>query len=344
MRSIFFFIICATPMSLFAQGITLTGTTYSYPVVHVAPGQITTLFVTGLKSVPSSQTVNAAGLPLPTMLAGVSVTLIQTGSQPAPVPLLSIQQISVCSNSAASPLPSPAAVPPDCLITAITVQIPFELSLVRNSEIPPPYTTALVVTENGNVSRTFSVVPVTDNLHVMNTCDVFPSPKIIQVLQPITSSNPPCASLVSHGNGDLITADDPAQPGEEIVIWAYGLGQTAPAATTGQTSPLPAATFSSFLYLQFDFRVNATPSRPYINPLIMAAIPTPAPIFVGLTPGQVGLYQINVRIPNLIPAVGTCTSSATIISPYNMVQSNLTIDIGAPASFDGAAICVQPPQ
>jgi uncharacterized protein (TIGR03437 family) len=344
MRRMPFIVGCAILMSLgpmFGQGITQSGTGYSDPaIVHVAPGQITTLFVTGLKTVLSSQPVNATSIPLPTTLAGITVTLNQAGSQPTPVPLLSIQQMSVCSNAGAPPPAS--GLTADCFITAITVQIPFELVLPGGDR--PPIVAELAVGENGNVSKAFKVVPVTDNLHIMNTCDVFPSPKVIQVSQPISSSAPPCASLVTHANGDLITADDPAKSGEEVVIWAFGLGQTSPAVKTGQASPTPAATLSSFLFLQFDFRPNATPSRPYINPLILAPIPTPVPVFAGLTPGQVGLYQINVRIPNSIPALGSCTTGAQSISPYNTVQSNLTIDLGATTSFDGAAICVQPPQ
>jgi hypothetical protein len=323
---------------LFGQGPTLTGTGYGDPsVIKVAPGQITTLFVTGLKTVLLSP-VNATILPLPTTLAGISVSLIQTGNQPTQVPLLSIQQSLVCSISNASPLPSPASLSPACFITAITVQIPFELSLVLNSEFPPPYTTGLVLTENGDVSKIFNVAPVTDDLHVINTCDAFPSPKVVRVSQPITSSTLPCSPLVTHANGNLITADDPAQPGEEIVIWAFGLGQTNPAAKTGSASPSTAATLVSFLSFQFDFRINAAPSRPYMNPLIL--IPIQAPIFAGLTPGQVGLYQVNLRIPASFSPIGNCTTGTQTLSPYNTVFSNMTIDLGAPASFDGAAICV----
>jgi hypothetical protein len=256
--------------------------------------------------------------------------------------LVSIQQISVCSSDGAPPPPPPLSLPsPDCLITAVTLQIPFDLPLAGDRATVG---VELAVSENGNVSKTFRALPITDNLHVMNTCDVFPSPKFIRVSQPVPSSSPFCVPLVTHGNGDLITGQDPAQAGEEIVVWAFGLGSTTPTPKTGQASPTPAATLSSFVYLQFDFRSNATPSRPYVNPLIAAPIATPAPVFVGLTPGQVGLYQINVRIPNSIPAIGSCTTSAQNLSPYNMVQSNLTIDIGATTSFDGAAICVQSPQ
>src|ERR1035438_8270251 len=111
---------------LFGQGPTLTGTGYADPsVIKVAPGQITTLFVTGLKTVLSVQPVNAAILPLPTTLAGISVTLNQTGSQPSPIPLLSVQQMSVCTGSDAPAPLSPTSLSSDCLITAITVQIPL---------------------------------------------------------------------------------------------------------------------------------------------------------------------------------------------------------------------------
>jgi uncharacterized protein (TIGR03437 family) len=332
MRRIIFIGVFVTVVSLGpanGQGPTIAGTGYTDPsIIRVAPGQITTLFVTGLKTV----------VPLPTMLAGVTVTL----NQLTPLPLLSIQQMSVCNTvPPGSPQSPPSPPSPDCLITAVTLQIPFDLPL------PAERTTTgieLAVSENGNVSKSFRVLPITDNLHVINTCDVFPSPKFISVSQPISPYAALCVPLVTHGNGNLVTADNPAQPGEEIVIWAFGAGPTTPMAKTGQASPTPAATLSSFVYLQFDFRTNATPSRPYVNPLIAAPIPTPAPVFVGLTPGQVGLYQINVRIPSSIPAIGSCTTGTQSISVYNAVQSNLTIDMGATTSFDGAAICVQPPQ
>jgi hypothetical protein len=89
---------------LFGQGSTLAGTGYTDPsIIRVAPGQITTLFVTGLKTVLSSP-VNATSLPLPTTLAKISVALNQTGNQSTPVPLLSVQQVSACSNGGAPPL------------------------------------------------------------------------------------------------------------------------------------------------------------------------------------------------------------------------------------------------
>ena len=74
----------------------------------------------------------------------------------------------------------------------------------------------------------------------------------------------------------------------------------------------------------------------------------PGPEFVGLTPGQVGLYQINVKLPDTFPPVDPCTTASVITGTAgtlsNVALSNLTISFGGVSSFDGAAICVQPPQ
>ena len=132
-----------------------------------------------------------------------------------------------------------------------------------------------------------------------------------------------------------------------MVIYAYGLGQTTPAVKTGTATPTPAPTLLNghTVTVQFDFRPNAGPALPYINPLIMAPF-IPGAIFAGLTPGQVGLYQINVKIPDTVPSVPSCTGTLGGIGNgfTSTVLSNVTIEIGGISSFDGAAICVQPGQ
>jgi hypothetical protein len=53
-----------------------------------------------------------------------------------------------------------------------------------------------------------------------------------------------------------------------------------------------------------------------------------------LQAGSVGIYQITFTVPSLPAGTPACGST---------VQSNLTIDIGRTASYDGVGICVDPP-
>ena len=325
MRRMLLVSVCAALMTLaplFGQGMTLTGSGYASPTpIRVSPGQITTLFVSGL-SLGTAKPQRATTLPLTNSLPTVSS---------------------------------------DCLAAAITVQIPYELSLASPNigDASTPAATEVVITANGATSKAFTILPVTDNLHVVKTCDAFP-PKQVDPSQVSVSLG--CNAAVTHADGTLVTADAPGKAGEVLVIYAFGLGQTTPAVKTGSATPTPAPILGPAsrlgsvrtLELQYDFRPNAEPSRPF-NVLTGVISPTPptgpvillAPVFVGLTPGQVGLYQINIQLPSAFPAaVVSCTTlvvgTGNPAYPPAFVQSNLTIDIGGVSSFDGAAICIQP--
>ena len=81
-----------------------------------------------------------------------------------------------------------------------------------------------------------------------------------------------------------------------MVIYAFGLGQTTPAVKTGEATPATAPNLlTTTVTVDFDFRPNATASHPYNNPGTTANPGPILPIFAGLTPGQVGLYQININ-------------------------------------------------
>jgi len=75
----------------------------------------------------------------------------------------------------------------------------------------------------------------------------------------------------------------PALPGEELIVWVVELGQTAPAATTGQ--PAQAAPTVEIYCLDFNCRVNALPTKPYTgDPYAMP----PQPVYAGSAPGYIG--------------------------------------------------------
>ena len=89
----------------------------------------------------------------------------------------------------------------------------------------------------------------------------------------------------------------PVKIGDTVVIYAIGLGPTSPAVATGAAtpnSPLSNATGT----LQVCFGVITPFSQP----------PCAKPLFAGLTPGFVGLYQINVTIPSGVKSGNTTMS------------------------------------
>ena len=131
-----------------------------------------------------------------------------------------------------------------------------------------------------------------------------------------------------------MTAASPARGEEQIVLYAYGLGLTTPFAATGRSAKEPLPTRGSFT-ISFDPRQSALASRPQSGDALKAAA------FVGLTPSYTGLYQINVTVPDLPPGSLSCYPDSLVNG--SRIDSNLTINVGGPASFDGVGICVKPP-
>ncbi len=74
----------------------------------------------------------------------------------------------------------------------------------------------------------------------------------------------------------------PAKAGEIVVFYALGLGQTTPLASDGQ-----AATAAQVGPVQVVFGESVLPT---------SGVPV-TPQYAGLTPGLVGLYQVNVEVP-----------------------------------------------
>ena len=85
--------------------------------------------------------------------------------------------------------------------------------------------------------------------------------------------------VVKADNQQLVTASNPIHPGDEIVIYATGMGATLPEVAAG----------------------NASPSSPLAVAVVapdvsLGGVPLTLS-YAGLAPGMVGVYQINARAP-----------------------------------------------
>ncbi len=105
----------------------------------------------------------------------------------------------------------------------------------------------------------------------------------------------------------------PAKPGDVLVIYGVGFGQTSPPAVEGI-----AATVSPLL--------NAAPTTvDFGGPTILGGVTTLAG-FSGLTPTAVGLYQINVAIPLNVTLSISLSVTATV---GNSVSNTFNIAVSA---------------
>jgi len=101
------------------------------------------------------------------------------------------------------------------------------------------------------------------------------SPAIYTVL-----SNGSGPGAITHADGRLISRDNPAQPGETVIVYGTGFGTVKPAVSSGTVAPGPPglAQLVTMPRVQFDGQDAAI-------------------FYAGLAPAQVGLYQINAQVP-----------------------------------------------
>jgi hypothetical protein len=294
---------CQAQTSTGSNAITLAGLGYSEPhALSVAPGQLITLHVYGL-AVPTTTMVTAtpSSTGYPATLNGISVDLVQ--GSPAATTSLGIHALyqDLCEPvGACSPL------------TGVTLQIPFELEANFGAEGDPP--PVLRVSQNGAVAGGIALLPVSDAVHVLNTCDD------TQVYFSAAYSVPSdiCAPAVMV-NQQLNSLYNLAHGGEELAMWLYGLGAVTQAS---QAAPLPVAQFQ----LNYDFRPNA-PASPAVPGFGL----TSSPVYVGY---ENLTYQLNFVLPPVPAGVPACDGVK--------ILSNVTVTVSGPNSYDAAQLCVAP--
>jgi uncharacterized protein (TIGR03437 family) len=111
-------------------------------------------------------------------------------------------------------------------------------------------------------------------------------PLVLTTVAPAMFQTDASTVLAEHLNGQIVSADLPAQPGELVVLYATGLGPTLPAVIPNQ-APTTAATLAT---PGFEVWLNGTA----VNP--------PNVAYAGVTPGYAGLYQINLFLPDDTPS------------------------------------------
>ncbi len=282
-----------------------TGNVNPFPA-FVAPGQLLTLFV---------QTTDAA----PLSTAAFSATY-SNGTQMPVIQVVTLEETCMDSST------------PNCAdVVGVTVQVPFGIPVFCLACGNPAYAGDITVSVNGYSAFTMSVEPLQDQVHFLTSCDLI----VAGISSARTNGGLPCTPIVAHADGRPVSATIPATPGEEVVAYATGLGETIPALTTGQIAAHSIPTVRTF-GIDFNYRANALATKPLTNAI--------APLFTGATQGFTGLYQVNFIIPPPPVNLPLCLSIASVPPGAIAVQSNLTVSIGSNFSFDGAGICVSPRQ
>jgi uncharacterized protein (TIGR03437 family) len=106
----------------------------------------------------------------------------------------------------------------------------------------------------------------------------------------------------SYPNYNLVTEAAPTKPGQYVTIYLVGLGATDPPMAAGATSPADRLVYP-LIAPTLNLNGNMVPVQ-----------------FAGLTPGSVGLYQINFQVP-----ADTPDGDLTLVVSQGGVNSNVVI-------------------
>jgi len=117
---------------------------------------------------------------------------------------------------------------------------------------------------------------------IINVNGVYSNPEVINTVpaQPGIAVYADGSAIAQDRAFNLITAKHPAHPGDSMILYLTGMGATTPAVLTGAAAPSsPLAQVA----VQPQVTIDGAPAQV---------------LFAGLTPGAVGLYQVDVRIPS----------------------------------------------
>jgi uncharacterized protein (TIGR03437 family) len=258
-------------------------------------------------TIPVQLTVLAAGPPVIFYQGVVDNALFAAGDPVAPGGIVALfgEQLSIAAPVGAPSLP-------------LTTSLGNATVLVNGNPVPIFYVSATQInflmpyaTPSGAAT-----VQVTVSGQSSNRVSINVQPMVPRLLRlgigdyPIAVINGPSTLTFPIPTTPGI-ASRPAVAGETLVFYALGLGQTTPPAQDGVAAP------------------QATAGGTPIMIIGQSSLPTSGvnvvPLYAGLTPGFVGLYQINVTLPTNVPRGDAV--SATFTMGSNIISNRVVIAI-----------------
>ena len=192
----------------------------------------------------------------------------------APASLISVFGTNLSpTNIATQEIPLPTAIGQSCLmVNGSPIPMMFLSPTQINAQLP--------LNIDGRVTMTLYTPGGTSDDYYLNLLPAAPAIFHNGTAGPMTG----IPVVVKTGNQQLVTGSNPIHPGDELVIYATGLGATSPqvdAGLPGPTSPLATAVLPPTVRLG-DSQLDVS--------------------YAGLAPGMVGVYQINARAPEKVTA------------------------------------------
>jgi uncharacterized protein (TIGR03437 family) len=208
---------------------------------------------------------------------------------------------STTAQAATTPVPTTLSDTNAVTVVGISAPLFFVSDKQVNLQIPfeaAPGALSFTVTRAGRTSaaQTVAIVPASPGIFTLGADN---------------------QGAILNTSSAVVNGAAPASPGDTVQVYCTGLGVTTPVVPTGAASPGPPATVN----LPVTANIDGIPARV---------------TFAGLAPGFVGLYQVNVQIPNgVVPG-----NAVPLVLTENGVSSNrvtLAVKAAAPGAVTDLA-------
>ena len=170
-------------------------------------------------------------------------------------------------NLVSSALPLPTALGESCLtINGLPVPVLYVSPTLINAQLPYQV--------DGNVTMVLRTPGgVSDNY---NLTMLPAAPSIFR--NSLAGSDTPIPAVIRAANNELVTVSNPVHRDDTLTIYLSGMGNTSPAVPAGTPSP-----------------ADPLPSVSIAPTVTLGGVQLPVS-FAGLTPGEIGVYQVNVSV------------------------------------------------